>query len=131
MSSKICYFCDIKTNFESKVYETPTSIIFRDNFPITHLHTLIVPKEHIANIFDLSESQYIHLFDLVKEESKKLLKLDPSIKGFNIGVNQGEVSGQTVNHVHIHLIPRREGDVLDPRGGVRWIIPEKAKYWID
>jgi ATP adenylyltransferase len=124
-----CYFCDKNLHSGSVVSEDSLSLVLRDNYPITYLHSLIVPKLHVENIFELDYSVYEHLFKQVKSESRKLLKIDNTIDGFNIGVNQGIMAGQTVMHVHIHLIPRRKGDSLNPKGGVRWIMPDKAKYW--
>ena len=129
MSNNYCYFCDRVKTALKLVYEDSLCFVLKDNFPLSEGHTLIVPKEHIANIFEVDEITYQHLFNQVKIFSHKLKDEDSNILGFNIGVNQGSVAGQTVMHVHIHLIPRRLGDVEDPRGGVRWIFPGKAKYW--
>ncbi len=129
MSIELCYFCDRLKHEHQLVYEDNLAIVLKDNFPISEGHTLIVPKTHLANIFDLESKTYNHLFKLVKNYSIELRDADKSIEGFNIGVNQGIVAGQTVMHVHIHLIPRRKGDMEDPRGGVRWVMPTKAKYW--
>jgi ATP adenylyltransferase len=124
-----CYFCDPVQNSKSLIFEDSYSLVFRDNFPVTRFHTLITPREHIANIFDLSTETYKHLFALAKVESEKLLEIDKKITGFNIGVNQGVSAGQTIMHAHIHIIPRRDGDVTDAKGGVRWVVPDKADYW--
>jgi len=129
MSVELCYFCNRPKYEHQLVYEDNLAIVLNDNFPISKGHTLIVPKIHLASIFDLNDKSYDNLFKLVKSNSRRLRAADKSIEGFNIGVNQGVVAGQTVMHVHIHLIPRRKGDIEDPRGGVRWIIPSKAKYW--
>ena len=129
MSLETCYFCNRPKYKSQLIFEDDSAVVLNDNFPISKGHTLIVPKTHIASIFDLSDHTYNHLFRLVKINSERLKRVDKSIEGFNIGVNQGVVAGQTVMHVHIHLIPRRKGDIHDPRGGVRWIIPSKAKYW--
>jgi diadenosine tetraphosphate (Ap4A) HIT family hydrolase len=129
MNDVLCYFCN-RTKFTAQlVYEDDLAIVLNDNFPVSKGHTLIVPKAHIANIFELPDPTYSHLFKLVKINSEILMNKDLSIGGFNIGVNQGVFAGQTVMHVHIHLIPRRSGDSNDPRGGVRWVLPDKAKYW--
>jgi diadenosine tetraphosphate (Ap4A) HIT family hydrolase len=99
-----------------------------DAFPVTQGHTLIVPKRHVASLFDLPDEEQVALWKLVAQVRGKLAsELQPD--GFNVGVNDGPAAGQTVPHAHIHLIPRRMGDVADPRGGVRWIIPNKAAYW--
>jgi len=124
-----CYFCNNIQNNINIEYSTNYSLVFRDNYPVSVLHTLIVPRKHEENIFRLSSNEYEDLFLTVREVSSNLLSIDSSISGFNIGVNQGISAGQTIMHAHIHLIPRRKGDVDDPRGGVRWIFPDNAKYW--
>lgn len=104
--------------------------MFRDGFPISEGHTLVVPKFHVSSLFDLSPEIQSALWKLASEVRRRLAKnLQPN--GFNIGLNDGEMAGQTVMHAHIHVIPRWKGDVPDPRGGVRWIIPDKARYWGD
>jgi len=108
--------------------EAQNTLAFRDNFPVTEGHTLVAPKRHVAGIFDLTESEQAELWIEVAKV-RALLKKQYSPDGFNIGVNDGAVAGQTIAHAHIHVIPRRKGDVEDPRGGVRWIISSKAKYW--
>src|SRR5690606_5605397 len=108
--------------------ENPIGIAFPDAFPVAEGHTLVSPRKHVTSIFDLSESDQAQLWQLVAQTRAKLSKqFNPS--GFNVGINDGEAAGQTVSHAHIHIIPRYFGDVADPRGGVRWIIPEKAVYW--
>jgi diadenosine tetraphosphate (Ap4A) HIT family hydrolase len=91
---------------------------------------LIVPKRHVASLFDLAEEEQDAIWRLVALVRAELMaQLKPD--GFNIGVNDGPAAGQTILHAHVHIIPRRKGDVADPRGGVRWIIPSKARYWIE
>tara|TARA_B110000008_G_scaffold240640_1_gene248113 strand:+ start:1138 stop:1416 length:279 start_codon:yes stop_codon:yes gene_type:complete len=92
------------------------------------LHTLIIPKRHAETYFDLDEDETGELSKVLKIERQKILEMDDTVKAFNIGINAGEESGQTIFHCHIHLIPRRKGDVKDPRGGVRGVIPNKQKY---
>jgi diadenosine tetraphosphate (Ap4A) HIT family hydrolase len=99
-----------------------------DSFPISPGHTLIVPKRHLSCFFDLSEKEQSDLWSLVAEVRSHLQKQHQP-DGFNIGLNDGPAAGQTVMHAHIHIIPRYAGDVEDPRGGVRWLIPDKADYW--
>jgi diadenosine tetraphosphate (Ap4A) HIT family hydrolase len=96
-------------------------------FPVTDGHTLVVPRKHIASVFDLCDDEQSPLWQLVVAVRKQLLA-DFKPAGFNIGINDGEAAGQTVLHAHIHVIPRYAGDVVDPRGGIRWVIPEKARY---
>ena len=103
---------------------------FPDAFPVAEGHTLVVPKRHVASLFDLAEEEQAALWRLVAQVRGKLAsELQPD--GFNFGVNDGPAAGQTVMHAHVHVIPRRTGDVADPRGGVRWIVPEKAAYWVE
>ena len=103
-------------------------MVIRDGFPISPGHTLVIPNRHIGSFFELSPDERQSLLELL--DAAKLV-LDSELKpdGYNIGINDGPSAGQTVPHLHIHLIPRYNGDQTDPRGGVRWIIPEKADYW--
>ena len=87
-----------------------------------------MPKRHVARAEQLERAEWAGLFDLVREVTGELASL-PGVEGINVGLNSGEAAGQTVGHAHVHVIPRRTGDVEDPRGGVRWVIPEKAPYW--
>jgi len=88
----------------------------------------VIPRQHIASFFELSVVEQQELWALVAQIRAKLLE-EYRPDGFNVGLNDGTAAGQTVRHAHIHVIPRYSGDVCDPRGGVRWIIPEKADYW--
>tara|TARA_Y100001951_G_C11270209_1_gene258241 strand:+ start:205 stop:546 length:342 start_codon:yes stop_codon:yes gene_type:complete len=99
-----------------------------DGYPISPGHTLIIPKRHVASYFELLSSERDDLWDLV-EQAKAILDKQFSPDSYNVGFNDGPAAGQTINHCHIHLIPRYAGDVADPRGGLRWIIPDKADYW--
>ncbi len=110
-----------------KIVENEFSYAFYDGFPVSKGHTLIVPKRVVPEIFDLNDDEYRGCFDLIKKV-KDYLKEKYSPDGFNIGVNNGEDAGQTVFHAHIHVIPRYKGDVPNPRGGVRNIIPGKGDY---
>lgn len=99
-----------------------------DAFPVTEGHTLVVPRKHVASLYELTPEEQAAMWRLVADARQQLIdQLHPD--GFNIGLNDGLAAGQTVLHVHIHIIPRRHGDVPDPRGGVRWILPDKARYW--
>ena len=91
-------------------------------------HTLIIPKRHVASFFELNAKEQLDLLGLL-HDAKFDLDRQHAPQGYNIGINDGAAAGQTVPHLHIHLIPRYTGDRPDPRGGVRWIIPEKADYW--
>jgi len=100
----------------------------RDGFPVTDGHCLIIPFRHVETYFDMSESEVLACNKLLFQVKQELLSTDSNIGGFNIGVNSGEVAGQTIFHCHIHLIPRRVGDVENPRGGIRHLIPGKGFY---
>src|SRR5207344_773299 len=104
------------------------ALAIRDNYPVTALHTLVMPKRHAATFFDLFEPERRAINQLLDELGAEIMKNDASVSGFNIGMNNGDAAGQTVGHAHVHLIPRRQGDVQDPRGGVRAVIPGKAHY---
>ena len=103
--------------------------IMRDTaYPVTEHHTLIITNRHVSDFFELSDEENIELIQILKDQKKELKDLDSNISGFNVGVNIGKDAGQSIMHCHIHLIPRRKGDVEDPRGGVRGVIPERQKY---
>ena len=121
-----CLFCNVD---KSKIVsENDFFIVVRDNYPVTELHTLIILKRHIASYFELDGSEKISLINILDKQKNSLLQNDSTITGFNIGINDGVDAGQTIMHFHAHLIPRRTGDVQNPRGGVRGIIPEKQNY---
>lgn len=100
----------------------------RDGFPVTEAHTLVIPKRHVEDYFGLSDEEVMACNQLLKELRLSILTQDQLVDGFNIGMNAGAVAGQTIFHCHIHLIPRRKGDVDNPRGGVRHTIPGKGFY---
>lgn len=121
-----CFFCSINES----LIELENKLVFlvKDEYPVTNLHRLVVPKRHVVSYFDMSRPEINAAHDLL-EEGKKLIKAqDHDVEGFNIGINEGEIAGQTISHCHIHLIPRRSGDVDNPRGGIRNIIPGKGDY---
>lgn len=126
MNFSSCIFCDLDK--DRVILSNKLVLSFRDNFPVTPLHTLIIPKRHVKDYFELTQDEVIACYEIIKRLKQDLTKEDPSIEGFNIGINSGEVAGQTIFHCHIHLIPRRKGDVENPRGGVRHIIPGKGFY---
>ena len=122
-----CIFCK-KINCKV-LEETKYFFIIRDTaYPVTEHHTLIITNRHVGDYFDLSKEEIYDLDEILKNQKKELKKLDKEISAFNVGVNIGKDAGQSIMHCHIHLIPRRKGDVEDPRGGVRGVIPEKQKY---
>lgn len=99
-----------------------------DGFPLSTGHSLVIPKRHIGSFFEASPDERNALFELL-EHAKQSVQDEFHPDGFNIGINDGPAAGQTVPHLHIHLIPRYLGDLADPRGGIRWVIPGKADYW--
>ena len=121
-----CPFCTLPKERIQLVNDL--GVVIRDGYPISLGHTLIIPKRHVGSFFELQKDEHDALMKLV-DEAKQDLDTEFQPDGYNIGINDGEAAGQTVPHLHIHLIPRYQGDQDDPRGGVRWIIPEKAKYW--
>ena len=126
-SSEDCIFCSKKNC--KVIKSTKFFYIIRDTaYPVTQHHTLIITNRHISDYFDLTREEINDLYEILKNQKKELKKLDKEISAFNIGVNIGKDAGQSIMHCHIHLIPRRKGDVEDPRGGVRGVIPEKQKY---
>ena len=124
-----CLFCDIQTGDRNRVIaENSLAFAIRDGFEVTKGHTLLIPKRHVADYFGLVAAEVNAINALMIDQKVLLQSNDPSIEGFNIGMNCGEVAGQTIFHCHVHLIPRRNGDVENPRGGVRHIIPGKGLY---
>lgn len=125
-SKQPCFFCS--TSGKSIITENMLAYAIYDDFPVTPYHTLIIPKRHVRTYLDLTPEETIAIHELIVNQSKILMHIDKSIEGFNIGMNCGPVAGQTIFHCHVHLIPRRSGDVENPRGGVRNIIPGKGNY---
>ncbi|HEY8551245.1 MAG TPA: HIT family protein, partial [Vicinamibacterales bacterium] len=101
---------------------------FPDAYPLNEGHTLIVPRRHVADFFSLADAEQAAIWALVPAV-RHHIEASRVPEGYNIGINIGEAAGQTVAHAHLHVIPRFRGDVPDPRGGVRWIIPSRARYW--
>ena len=121
-----CPFCELPAKRIIKSNELAVAI--RDQYPVTTHHSLIVPKRHAATYFNLYEPEKRAIGLLLDELRTDIARSDYEVTGFNVGMNCGETAGQTVDHTHVHLIPRRAGDVTDPRGGVRGVIPGKASY---
>ena len=121
-----CLFCNIKES--GCAHENSLAYASYDSYPVSEYHCLIIPKRHIKDYFDLSNEELVACNDLIKIVKKEIKDKDPSVKGFNLGTNIGKVSGQSILHCHIHLIPRRDGDVENPQGGVRSVIPLKQHY---
>jgi diadenosine tetraphosphate (Ap4A) HIT family hydrolase len=121
-----CPFCTLDP--ERIISETRLTITIRDGFPVSSGHTLILPKRHVASFFELvagERHEIMMALDLAEQDLDEEFKPD----GYNIGINDGPCAGQTVAHMHVHLIPRYQDDRKEPRGGIRWIFPEKADYW--
>ena len=121
-----CPFCQLPPS--RLVGENELAMAFRDAYPVTEVHTLVVPKRHVGDYFDLFQPERNAMQALMEDQRRQIIEADASVTGFNIGINAGKDAGQTIFHCHIHLIPRRVGDVEDPRGGVRGVIPTKQKY---
>lgn len=119
-----CPFCRVERSVLAKNLH---AFAIEDGFPVSPGHSLVIPKAHVSTIFDLSEEIYAACFDLARVV-KDLLQTKYSPDGFNIGVNCGESAGQTIDHAHLHIIPRYKGDVPNPRGGIRHVIPGKGNY---
>ena len=125
-----CLFCKIqKKGYEDEiVYENKFFIATRDSYPVTELHTLIIPKRHFASFFDMNLDEQSSMHQILKQQRDEILLIDPTVEAFNLGTNDGIAAGQSIFHLHIHLFPRRAGDIENPRGGVRGVIPAKQKY---
>lgn len=121
-----CPFCSLTA--DRVVQDGEFAVVIRDGFPVSPGHTLIIPKRHVASFFEVTDAERSDLMSLLATARDDLdRQLHPA--GYNIGINEGTAAGQTVPHLHIHLIPRYEGDRDDPRGGVRWVLPDNAAYW--
>lgn len=121
-----CVFCELP---QARVIDQNLSaVVIRDAYPVSEGHTLVIPRRHVASFFDLSELERSAVIALL-DSAKLALDHEFSPQGYNVGINDGVVAGQTVPHVHVHLIPRYAGDAKDPRGGIRWVLPSKARYW--
>lgn len=124
-----CPFCQ-RLALPDLLAENDQAVAFKDAFPVSPGHALIVPRRHVADLFELTPEEHAALWQLLPEV-KTRLDARHAPAGYNVGVNVGAAAGQTIGHAHVHLIPRYVGDVADPRGGVRWVFPERAAYWKD
>lgn len=122
-----CPLCD-RVEHAERLASSALAVAFLDGFPLNPGHALIVPRRHVADLFELSGDEQVALWTLLPV-AKRVIDARYAPAAYNIGVNVGAAAGQTVGHVHVHLIPRYSGDVPDPRGGVRWVIPKRAAYW--
>tara|TARA_R110002167_G_scaffold15739_8_gene62594 strand:- start:23 stop:382 length:360 start_codon:yes stop_codon:yes gene_type:complete len=117
-----CPFCEFEVVIDSDLIYARY-----DKYPVSLGHCLIVPKRHVETWFDMNKEEQTEAFDLI-DKVKVMLDEKHSPEGYNIGMNCGETAGQTIPHAHIHVIPRYKGDMPNPRGGVRGVIPEKQSY---
>lgn len=130
-----CFFCKLREGKVAGKAKEPNKYILEndlalgrfDDFPVNPGHFEVIPKRHVPTIFDTTNEEKLAIFDLINE-AKKLIDKKYKPDGYNIGINSGESAGQTVMHLHVHFIPRYKGDVENPRGGIRGIIPEKQNY---
>jgi diadenosine tetraphosphate (Ap4A) HIT family hydrolase len=120
-----CLFC----REQKIVLENELAYVTRDSYPVTQGHTLVIPRRHVPSLFNLTTEERLAMFELL-DGAKRELDGRYQPDGYNIGINDGAAAGQSIMHLHIHVMPRYKGDKADPRGGVRWILPEKAAYWL-
>ena len=121
-----CPFCQLDSS--DQLFSNELAIVIVDGFPVSRGHSLIIPRRHFPSLFEATEEERAALWELLDQTREHLLtRYHPD--SFNIGINDGISAGQTVMHLHIHIIPRYTGDTADPRGGIRWILPDKAPYW--
>lgn len=124
--TKPCPFCNLPA---SRILGgDELALIASDGFPVSPGHALIIPRRHVGSFFETTDAERASLLQLL-DRAKANIDAEFHPDAFNIGINNGPAAGQTVPHLHIHLIPRYAGDSPDPRGGVRWVLPDKAKYW--
>ena len=123
-----CPFCERISGEVDLQLTSDAAVAFADSSPVAAGHTLVVPRRHVPTPFELSQREWDDLFRLVRAVHDRLAE-ERSPDGVNIGINSGAPAGQTVPHAHVHVIPRSHGDARDPRGGVRWVVPERAAYW--
>ena len=127
MSKDACLFCAAETLVRAVAYHG-TAFAVADRFPVTEGHLLVIPRRHVADWFALNDGERRDAETLLLRLRERILAGDPTVSGFNVGMNCGASAGQTIFHAHIHLIPRRSGDTPEPAGGVRGVIPGKRKY---
>ena len=123
-----CPFCKRIRGHRDLLGTRRNAVAIPDAHPVSPGHCLVLPKRHEADFFELTVGEQGEIGELLWE-LRELLEAEHDTKSFNVGVNIGAAAGQTVDHAHVHLIPRYDGDVPDPRGGVRWVLPDRAPYW--
>ena len=121
-----CLFCN--TDNKEYIFENDLAFATFDSYPVSKFHVLIVPKRHVKNYFELSNDEFVACNKMIMLSKNKIEQEDQTIEGFHIGSNTGKAAGQSINHCHIHLIPRRKGDVENPQGGIRGVISSKQHY---
>ena len=121
-----CLFCDFDN--DELLEEGKYCYARRDGYPVSEHHTLIIPKRHVASYFDLEEREVRDMHQMLVMMKSRIEEWDATVSGFNVGVNAGKDAGQSIFHVHMHLMPRRKGDIDNPQGGVRGVIPSKRTY---
>jgi len=123
-----CFFCKLyEKELREIIVENKSFFCVNDENPVSRGHVMLVAKNHIASFFNLNDQQQSDYYNLLVE-AQKVLEKEYSPDGYNIGINEGEAAGQTQNHLHIHVIPRYKGDIDNPRGGVRGVIPRNMNY---
>lgn len=130
-ASHVASFCPFCARLRGGEWlaEAREVVAFADGFPVAEGHALVVPRRHVARVGELTDTEWAELHQLGRATADRLMA--DGAEGVTYGVNDGAAAGQTVGHVHLHVIPRRAGDVPDPRGGVRWVLPDRAAYWGD
>ena len=130
MNESKCPFCLIVNNGskEELIANNEHAVAFLDKYPLNEGHVLVIPKRHESDFFNLSIEEQLDAWKLL-DQVQVIVSQQLGPDGFNVGINISESAGQTIEHAHIHLIPRYKGDVKDPRGGVRWVVPPRAPYW--
>jgi diadenosine tetraphosphate (Ap4A) HIT family hydrolase len=123
---KACLFCELGR--ERILHQSALAVVFADSFPVSAGHCLVVPRRHVASWFDATEDERREMIRLL-DQARVSINEAHAPAGFNIGINDGPAAGQSIPHLHVHLIPRYTGDVAEPRGGVRWVVPARANYW--
>jgi len=124
--SETCLFC--RLDRQRILHQSALAVVCPDSFPVSAGHCLVIPRRHIASLFEATEEEQREMLRLLNEARNSTQKAHAP-DGFNIGINDGPAAGQSIPHLHIHLIPRYTGDVAEPRGGVRWVLPARANYW--
>ena len=122
-----CPFCS-RIDTSPDLLADGAAVAIPDAFPLNPGHTLVIPRRHVADLFDLNPVEQVDVWRLAAKVRARLME-EHRPDGFNVGLNVGAAGGQTVGHAHVHVIPRFHGDVPDPRGGVRWVVPARAAYW--